>query len=123
TIHNIYAYPNTINLAKRLNIETDVIKKANLIRQAALNKYTYLKHFSSISNAKTSINETPSDIATSESNTSSQATVPITDIKNDLDYYTSIIVGNQEFRVLLDTGSSNLWIPNSNCTDHDGCRN
>ncbi|RIB20402.1 aspartic peptidase domain-containing protein, partial [Gigaspora rosea] len=38
----------------------------------------------------------------------------------DLDYYTSIIVGNQEFRVLLDTGSSNLWIPNSNCTS---CQN
>ncbi|CAG8791378.1 11587_t:CDS:2, partial [Gigaspora rosea] len=37
-------------------------------------------------------------------------------------YYTSIIVGNQEFCVLLDTGSSNLWIPNNNCTDY-GCQN
>ncbi|RIB29290.1 aspartic peptidase domain-containing protein [Gigaspora rosea] len=114
TIHNICAYPNNINLIKRLNIETNAIKKAILIRQAALKKYSYLKRFRSISNAKTSIDETSSDIATSESNTSSQVTVAITDIKNDEGYYTSIIVGNQEFRVLLDTGSSNLWIPNNN---------
>ncbi|RIB29286.1 aspartic peptidase domain-containing protein [Gigaspora rosea] len=83
--------------------------------------YTKLKRIS-ISNAKTSIDETSSDIPTSESNTSSQVTVAITDIKNDEDYYTSIIVGNQEFCVLLDTGSSNLWIPNNNCTDY-GCQN
>ncbi|RIB10421.1 aspartic peptidase domain-containing protein [Gigaspora rosea] len=123
TIHNIYAYPNTINLVKRLNIETDVIKKANLVRQAALNKYSYLKHFNSISDVKTVIDETSSNNATSKSkNNSSAITVPITDMGQDLGYYCSITVGNQDFFVILDTGSSNLWIPNSNCTSND-CKN
>ncbi|CAG8634422.1 41674_t:CDS:2 [Gigaspora margarita] len=121
TIHNICAYPNTINLIKRLNIETNAIKKAKLIRQAALNKYSYLKRYRSISKAKTSIDETPTDIASSEkkNNTTSQVTVGISDIEHDEAYYVSIIVGNQKFRVILDTGSSTLWIPNNKCTDPD----
>ncbi|CAG8828419.1 16911_t:CDS:2, partial [Gigaspora margarita] len=40
----------------------------------------------------------------------------------DIGYYTSIIVGNQKFRVILDIGSSNLWIPNNDCTV-EACQN
>ncbi|RIB14126.1 aspartic peptidase domain-containing protein, partial [Gigaspora rosea] len=40
----------------------------------------------------------------------------------DLGYYASITIGNQKFRILLDTGSSNLWVPNKKCTS-DACKN
>ncbi|RIB20330.1 aspartic peptidase domain-containing protein [Gigaspora rosea] len=100
-IHNIYAYPNSINLVKRLNIETDLNFRCK----------------------KTFIDETSSNNATSKSKkNSSTIIVPITDIGQDLGYYTSITVGNQDFFVLLDTGSSNLWISNSNCTSIE-CKN
>ncbi|CAG8634438.1 41675_t:CDS:2 [Gigaspora margarita] len=37
-------------------------------------------------------------------------------------YYGKIIVGNQELNVIFDTGSSDLWIPNINCTSAS-CQN
>lgn len=37
-------------------------------------------------------------------------------------YYGKIIIGNQELNVILDTGSSDLWIPNINCTSAS-CQN
>ncbi|RIB28153.1 aspartic peptidase domain-containing protein [Gigaspora rosea] len=46
----------------------------------------------------------------------------ITDIDQDVAYYVPINIGGQIFNVLLDTGSSNLWVPNENCTS-DSCQN
>ncbi|CAG8760505.1 33404_t:CDS:2, partial [Racocetra persica] len=37
-------------------------------------------------------------------------------MQNDIAYYVVITIGNQEFKVILDTGSSDLWIPNKDCT-------
>ncbi|CAG8585398.1 7213_t:CDS:1 [Acaulospora morrowiae] len=51
---------------------------------------------------------------------SSYAKTPSTAFAKDdsLDYYyyIQISIGGQDFNVLLDTGSSNLWIPNKDCT-------
>ncbi|KAF0553708.1 acid protease [Gigaspora margarita] len=37
---------------------------------------------------------------------------------NVIGYYGEITVGNQAFRTLFDLGSSDLWIPSQNCTQH-----
>merc|ERR1719174_1152079 len=42
---------------------------------------------------------------------------PIKDYQN-AQYYGPITLGGQNFNVIFDTGSSNLWVPNSNCS---GC--
>ncbi|CAG8789694.1 13917_t:CDS:1 [Cetraspora pellucida] len=99
---------------------------AKTLRQAAINKYSNLA-----SNVKTSKNEkssdvkTTSDVATTFNEINSDEkkdTLFIKDIQLDLSYYAKIIIGNQEFNILLDTGSSNLWIPNKDCTSA-ACQN
>ncbi|CAG8740104.1 5814_t:CDS:2, partial [Racocetra fulgida] len=81
----------------------DLIDK---LRKTAINKYSGYKDLVS-----TSIYKTSSDVST----TNNEIFSDVSTSKN-VAYYVKIIIGNQEFKVLLDTGSSNLWIPNKDCT-------
>ncbi|CAG8661808.1 793_t:CDS:1, partial [Racocetra fulgida] len=73
------------------------------------------------SNATTLKHGISSDVATISNEIDSdkkkgQCTLSVKDILIDITYYGAITIGKQEFNVLLDTGSSNLWIPNKDCT-------
>ncbi|CAB4417677.1 unnamed protein product [Rhizophagus irregularis] len=57
-----------------------------------------------------------------EHSSSKQSTTIIKDIQFDLSYYAKVLIGNQKFNLLLDTGSSNIWVPSKNCTTAS-CRN
>jgi hypothetical protein len=43
------------------------------------------------------------------------ASVPISDFQN-AQFYGPIKIGGQDFQVIFDTGSSNLWVPGKNCS-------
>merc|ERR1719453_2022619 len=43
------------------------------------------------------------------------ADVPISDFQN-AQFYGPIKIGGQDFQVIFDTGSSNLWVPGKNCS-------
>merc|ERR1719379_1219348 len=43
------------------------------------------------------------------------ADVPISDFQNS-QFYGPIKIGGQDFQVIFDTGSSNLWVPGKNCS-------
>ncbi|CAG8752385.1 7660_t:CDS:1, partial [Dentiscutata erythropus] len=139
--HSICAYPNNkrlpnINLVKRVDVETsntNAITIANRLKQATENKYSsYRVLKSTYSNITASNNQTSSNIATASNKATSkniysyvgngQGTTLVKDIALDKGYYAEMIVGNQKFNMLLDTGSSNFWIPNKNCTSAS-CQN
>ncbi|CAG8597293.1 11948_t:CDS:2 [Dentiscutata heterogama] len=97
------------------------------MKQAAKNKYSNYRGLNSISsNITTSNNRTSSNIATASNKTTSnniyskigngQGTTLIKNMALDQLYYGEMIVGNQKFNMLLDSGSSPFWIPNKNCT-------
>merc|ERR1711920_1148725 len=48
----------------------------------------------------------------------SSPSVPLTDLQ-DSEYYGEVDIGTpaQKFTVIYDTGSSNLWVPNSQCSN------
>ncbi|GBC03736.1 hypothetical protein RclHR1_00530011 [Rhizophagus clarus] len=51
-----------------------------------------------------------------------QNTIFIKDEQSDLEYYAKLTIGGQNFNIILDTGSSNLFVPNINCISTT-CRN
>ncbi|CAG8631242.1 5920_t:CDS:1, partial [Ambispora leptoticha] len=55
------------------------------------------------------------------SQSSSDPTEPLTDIKNDIGYSGPIVVGGQDFTVIFDTGSSDFWIPTKGCSS-EACK-
>ncbi|CAG8832558.1 7760_t:CDS:1, partial [Gigaspora margarita] len=130
----------------RANVETNGTNPFDIAKQmkeAAKNKYSNYKNLKTASNSTTSNisgvassnNGTSSNLTTTSNKTNKptsdnsysnymggQSTVFTKDMKQDHDYYAKIIIGNQEFTVLLDTGSSDLWIPNKDCTSAS-CQN
>ncbi|CAG8839265.1 24806_t:CDS:2, partial [Gigaspora margarita] len=117
TIHNICAYPNpnynqltTINLVKRLIVETNTFGKVNGLSENSDNE------ISGNSNNERSGNFNRDENSNNETIGKGQNTIFIKPYGQDLIYYGKIIVGNQEFNIILDTGSSDLWIPNKKCT-------
>ncbi|CAG8726467.1 13729_t:CDS:1 [Dentiscutata erythropus] len=149
TNHNICAYPNnkrlpTINLVKRVSVDTNdtnAITICERMKKAAINKYSNYRDLNSASsniitsnngtssNATASNNGTSSNIATVSNTATSnnisgngQCTTLIKNMALDEAYYGKMIVGNQKFNMFLDTGSSNFWIPNKNCTSAS-CQN
>ncbi|CAG8813705.1 38357_t:CDS:1, partial [Gigaspora margarita] len=141
TINSICAYPNnkqlhTINLVKRVNAATNytnAIERVKYLKQVVLNKYSNYKDLNSTSSGMSPISSviaskkgTLSNITSLSNGINSdnilskseggQCTLYIKDVNLDVGYYAGIIVGNQKLSILLDTGSSNLWVPNKNCT-------
>lgn len=53
-----------------------------------------------------------------ENNKTSFPSIPLTDVQ-DMEYYGPVSIGTppQEFQVIYDSGSSNLWVPNAKCTN------
>ncbi|KAI4597169.1 hypothetical protein LQW54_006612 [Pestalotiopsis sp. IQ-011] len=54
-----------------------------------------------------------------------QANEPITDQtqlgSEDVAYYGSVAIGGQDFNVIFDTGSADVWVPGPSCTRLKGC--
>ncbi|CAG8512337.1 3239_t:CDS:1 [Racocetra persica] len=126
TIYSINAYPNYKQL-HTVSTDTNARDSIDKLRKTAINKYSRYKDLALTSNATTSNYKMSSDVSTSNNeifshvSTSESQTIPIIDDNPDKAYYVKIIIGNQEFKVMLDTGSSSLWIPNKDCTS-DACK-
>lgn len=116
-IHDTNARPlYTIRLTRRdrTSGSMDSMGYAKHLRDAALNKYKHSKEIMEKSSSKNynkliqSNNEAYSK--------KKQGTIDIKDIQFDDAYFAAIKIGNQNFNMLMDTGSSNIFVPNTNCT-------
>ncbi|CAB5387997.1 acid protease [Rhizophagus irregularis] len=90
----------SIKLSKSPSTNIDVYDYAKYTKKAALNKYSKLN-----SKNRRSLYR----------RASKQDTVILKVEQNDIGYYGKLTIGNQDFNMILDTGSSNLFVPNKDC--------
>ncbi|GBC04075.1 hypothetical protein RclHR1_00550020 [Rhizophagus clarus] len=129
-IHNVNAKPlHSIKLIKRGSSRNmDSMEYAKYLRDSAMNKYKYSKEVMKKSCSKSSNNNKSSSKSKSNKGNSKvlsknkQSTIDLKDIQFDDAYFGAITIGNQNFNILMDTGSSDLFVPNTNCTS-PACRN
>jgi cathepsin D len=118
-IHDINAKPlHTIKLTRRdpTSGSMDPMDYAKHLKNAALNKYKYSKEVMEKDSSKTFNNNASFLNSNNKANSKKQSTIILKDIQFDTAYFGTITIGNQNFNILMDTGSSNLFVPNTNCT-------
>ncbi|GBC10559.1 hypothetical protein RclHR1_09720001 [Rhizophagus clarus] len=122
-ISNINAEPlPEIELFKR-HISTDAknaLSHAKQVKESALKKYEFSKKI--LEKASSKNIKDHSFHHSYEHSSDKQSTTILKDIGFDVSYYGKVLIGNQKFNMLMDTGSSNIWVPNKNCTSAS-CRN
>ncbi|RIA93908.1 aspartic peptidase domain-containing protein [Glomus cerebriforme] len=98
---------HTIKLTRGTNFlsgSMDAMEYVKYTKKSALNKYSRLISNQNIKSRRRHYRR------------ANQETTVMQDEQNDLSYFGQITVGNQNFNVILDTGSSNLFVPNKGCT-------
>src|ERR1051325_12216920 len=101
-IFDVSAYPSISLFRKLPHLSADGPSLMEYYRKAVINKY---------------LNIFPNSTSTHKRNVN---IAPLKPELRDQVYYAKLRVGNQNFNILIDTGSSNLWIPNKNCTSTVG---
>lgn len=119
-IHDTNARPlHTIRLTRRdrTSGSMDSMGYAKHLRDAALNKYKNSKEIMEKSSSKIFNNHATFKQSNNKAySKKKQSTIDIKDIQFDDAYFAAIQIGNQNFNMLMDTGSSNIFVPNTNCT-------
>lgn len=119
-IHDTNAKPlHTIRLTRRdhTSRSMDSMDYAKHLKDAALNKYKNSKETMEKDSSKNFNNHVPFIQSNNKAySKKKQCTINLKDIQFDEAYFGAITIGNQNFNILMDTGSSNIFVPNINCT-------
>src|SRR3954452_21773448 len=114
-IYNINAEPlPSIKLTRRNNTSgiMDAMDYAKLVKNAALNKYKFSKKEMEEAGSEAFNNHDSFPNSNHKAfSKNKQGTTLLKDIQFDLSYYAKITIGNQKFNMLMDTGSSNIFVP------------